>query len=87
MGLLKRNIPPYDTFLFHSAARPNTAMLKIPAWQATRALLTRIRTAEMRSAQVAPVVAEESRVEKLSAATRVVDPQDFQIRQKAAQGG
>ena len=22
MGLLKRNIPPYDTFLFHSAARP-----------------------------------------------------------------
>src|SRR5271166_929400 len=24
MGLLKRNIPPYDTFLFRSAPRPNT---------------------------------------------------------------
>jgi cellulose synthase (UDP-forming) len=65
----------------------NTAMLKIPAWQATRALLTRIWTAEMRSAQVTPVVAKEPRVEKLSAATRVVNPQDFQIRRKAAQGG
>lgn len=65
----------------------NTATLKIPALQATRALLTRIWTAELRSAQVVPVVAEEPRAEKLSAATRVVDPQALRIRRKAALGG
>jgi hypothetical protein len=27
MGLLKRNNPPYDTFLFRSAARPNLKAL------------------------------------------------------------
>jgi hypothetical protein len=29
MGLLKRNIDPYDTFLFRSAARPNTLLLPV----------------------------------------------------------
>lgn len=35
MGLLKRNIPPYDTFLFHSAARPYYAGTDVPAFLLT----------------------------------------------------
>ena len=38
MGLLKRNIPPYDTFLFHSAARPYEEDGSA-AWAYTLALL------------------------------------------------
>ena len=65
----------------------NTAMLNIPAWAATRALLTRIWIAEMQSPSAAPAADTAPRIEKLPAQTRVIDPQTSQIRRRAALGG
>ena len=65
----------------------NTAVLRVAAWQATQALLLRIWTADMQTAQVAAAANPGTAAEKLSAMTRVIDPQVLHIRRRAAMGG